>query len=184
VGGNGTAAGFMPQGRYTNTYQFSENANLMWGNHQIQAGGSWQRNRVNPHNFAGRYPTVTLGFSATAPAGVQLTSAMFPGGISAADLSSANAMAAMLGGIVSSVARTFQVENATSGYVPGFRRTSTTRSTTSPCNCRTIGGGSPTSRARGRQVGIAARCAKTTTSASCRPLTARSKTRCAARRRR
>ena len=120
VGGNGTAAGFMPQGRYTNTYQFSENANLMWGNHQIQAGGSWQRNRVNPYNYAGRYPTVTLGFSSTAPAGVQLTSAMFPGGISAADLSSANAMAAMLGGIVSSVARTFQVENATSGYVPGI----------------------------------------------------------------
>ena len=27
---------------------------LLMGNHQLQLGGSWQRNRVNPYNFAGR----------------------------------------------------------------------------------------------------------------------------------
>jgi len=116
----GATAAFQPQGRYTNTYQFSENANLMWGNHQFQAGGSWQRNRVNPYNYAGQYPTVTFGFSSTAPASVQLTSAMFPGGISATDLSNANALTSMLGGVVSSVSRTFQVKDANSGYVPGL----------------------------------------------------------------
>ncbi len=92
----------------------------MRGNHQLQMGGSWQRNRVNPYNFAGQYPTATFGFSSTAPTNVQLNSAQFPGGIAAADLASANAMAAFLGGAVSSVAQTFRVKDKTSGYVPGI----------------------------------------------------------------
>ena len=111
--------GFQSQGRYTDTYQLNDNASCVMGNHQLQMGGSWQRNRVNPYNFAGQYPTVTFGFSTAAPASVQLTSAQFPGGISAADLANANAMAALLGGIVSSVAQTFQVRDKTSGYVAG-----------------------------------------------------------------
>ncbi len=119
VGGWGSGTAFLAQGRYTDTYQLNENASLMLGSHQIQVGGSWQRNRVNPYNYAGMYPTVNLAFSSAAPAGVQLTSAQLPG-ISAADLASANAMAAMLGGVVSSVAQTFQVQSKTSGYVPGI----------------------------------------------------------------
>ena len=145
-GTGGATSAFMPQGRYTNTYQFSENANLMWGNHQFQAGGSWQRNRVNPYNYAAQYPTVNFAFSSAAPSNVQLTSGMFPGGISATDLNNANPMAAMLGGIVSSVTRTFQVESATSGYVPGIPNDRTTSSTTSRHTCRTTGAGSRTSR--------------------------------------
>jgi hypothetical protein len=113
-------AGFQPQGRFTDTYQLSDNASLMLGSHQLQMGGSWQRNRVNPYNFAGRFPVVTFGFSAGAPSGLALTSAQFPGGIAAADLANANSMAAWLGGIVSSVAQTFQVENQSSGFVAGI----------------------------------------------------------------
>jgi len=120
VGGNGTNAAFLPQGRYTDTYQLNNNASWMRGAHDLQLGGSWQRIRVNPYNFAGRYPTVSFGFSAAAPAGVQLTSAQFPGGIAAADLTNANNMAAWLGGIVTSVAQTFQVKDQTSGYVSGI----------------------------------------------------------------
>ena len=45
---------------------------------------------------------------------------MFPGGISAADLASANTMLSILTGTISSVARTFQVQDQTSGYVPGI----------------------------------------------------------------
>jgi hypothetical protein len=120
VGGFTTSAGFQPQGRDVNTFQFSDSATLVKGSHQVQMGGNWQRNRVNPYNFAGQYPVVTFGFSSTAPAAVQLTSAQFPGGISAADLTSANATAAFLGGVVSSVAQTFQVRDATSGFVAGI----------------------------------------------------------------
>ena len=42
---------FLPQGRYTNTYQFNDNASWMWGNHALQMGGSWQRIHVNPYNY-------------------------------------------------------------------------------------------------------------------------------------
>ena len=112
--------GFQPQGRYTDTYQLNDNASLMIGSHQLQMGGSWQRNRVNPYNFAGRFPVVTFGFSSAAPANVQLGSAQFPGGISAAELANANAMASWLGGIVSQVAQTFQVQDQNSGFVAGI----------------------------------------------------------------
>jgi hypothetical protein len=123
IGGNNVetgGVGFQPQGRYTDTYQVNDNASLMLGSHSLQFGGSWQRNKVNPYNFRGRFPQVSFGFSAAAPASVQLTSAQFPGGISAADLANANAMAAFLGGVVSSVTQTFQVQDKTSGYVPGI----------------------------------------------------------------
>jgi len=119
-GGNGTASGFQSQGRFTNTYQMNDNFSLIKGTHQIQGGGSWQRYRINPYNFAGQYPVVTFGFSTAAPTSVQLTSSQFPGGISAADLANANAAASMLGGVVSSVAQTYQVKDKTSGYVPGL----------------------------------------------------------------
>jgi hypothetical protein len=113
-------ASFQSQGRYTDTYQMNNNASYVRGNHQMQFGASWQRNRVNPYNFAGQYPTVTFGFSSAAPADVQLNSAQFPGGISAADLATANAMAAFLGGVVSQTAQTFRVRDTTSGFVPGI----------------------------------------------------------------
>ncbi len=112
---------FMPQGRYTNTYQFNDNASLMLGTHALQAGMSYQRIHVNPYNFEGTVPTINgWGFSSAAPAGVQLTGNMFPGGISAANLASANSMLALLSGTVSSVTRTFQVRDQSSGYVAGI----------------------------------------------------------------
>jgi hypothetical protein len=111
---------FFPQGRNTNTYQLTDNANYQWGDHALQMGGSWQLVKANPYNYEGAVPTITWGFSSAAPASAQLTSAMFPGGISAASLSDANTMLAMLTGTASAVARQFQVESQTSGFVPGI----------------------------------------------------------------
>ena len=111
---------FLPQGRYTDTYQFSDSGSFMSGSHEFQFGGSLQAIRINPYNYAGQYPTVSTGFSAgVAPPNLQLTTGMFPGGISAADLSTANAMLAFQSGIVSSVTQTFQVQDQTSGFVAG-----------------------------------------------------------------
>ena len=111
---------FLPQGRYTDTYQFSDSGSFMSGRHEFQFGGSLQAIRINPYNYAGQYPTVSTGFSAgVAPANLQLVGSMFPGGISAADLSTANAMLAFQSGIVSSVTQTFQVQDQTSGFVAG-----------------------------------------------------------------
>ena len=111
---------FFPQGRNTDTYQFSDNANWQWGDHSFQMGGSWQLVKVNPYNYEGSVPTIGWGFSSAAPGSAQLTSAMFPGGISAADLSSANTMLSLLTGTISTVARQFQVESQDSGFVPGI----------------------------------------------------------------
>ena len=65
-------------------------------------------------------PVATFGFSTAAPANVQLTSAQFPGGISAAELANANALASWLGGIVTSVARRSRSRTQTSGFVAGI----------------------------------------------------------------
>jgi hypothetical protein len=119
IGGNGTAIGFQPQGRFTNTYQIGDTVNLMKGAHQIQVGGSFQRNHVNPYNYAGAFPQVNFGYSAIAPGSLTLTSAQFPGGITAPELANANAMAAWLSGAVTSVQQTFQVQNQASGFVGG-----------------------------------------------------------------
>ncbi len=54
---------FFPQGRYTNTYQFNDNASWMKGNHAMQMGVSWQRIHVNPYNYEGTVPTIGWGFS-------------------------------------------------------------------------------------------------------------------------
>ena len=124
IGGSGTVevggVGFQAQGRYTDTYQLNDNASLMLGSHSLQMGGSWQRNKINPYNFRGQFPQVSFGFSPAAPAGIQLTSAQFPGGIAPTDLANANAMAAFLGGVVTSVSQTYQVKDKTSGFVPGI----------------------------------------------------------------
>ena len=62
-------ATFQPQGRDTRTYQFIDTATYVTGDHTLQFGGSYQRVKVNPYNYAGRFPTITFGFSAAAPAG-------------------------------------------------------------------------------------------------------------------
>lgn len=112
---------FMPQGRDTRTFQYIDNASYVTGNHAMQFGGSLQQIRVNPYNLAGVYPTLNFGFSASAPGAQQLVASNFPGGsISAADLAAANALRAVLGGVISNINQTFQVKDKTSGYVPGI----------------------------------------------------------------
>jgi hypothetical protein len=117
-------ATFQPQGRDTRTFQYGSTGSWLRGDHELQFGGNLQQIRVNPYNFAGRFPTVTFGFSAAAPAAVQLTAAQFPGGISAADLAAANQALQVMSGTVSSVAQTFQVRDRTSGFVAGIPNSS------------------------------------------------------------
>jgi Carboxypeptidase regulatory-like domain/TonB dependent receptor len=110
---------FQPQGRNTRTYQYSDTANLMLGNHALQFGGSIEQIRVNAYNFAARFPTVTFGLGSGAPAGLALTAAQLPG-IAGADLTAANNLLALLSGSISQLAQTFQVESQTSGFVGGI----------------------------------------------------------------
>ena len=168
-------ATFQPQGRDTRNYQFIDTATYVTGDHTLQFGGSYQRIKVNPYNYASRFPTITFGFSAAAPAAVQLSAAQFPGGISAADLATANAHLAYLAGIVSQVAQTFQVQRRkTSGFVAGIpdepqldlQQLATSTS-------RTTGARDPASPSGAASSGsTSARCARTTTCSCCRCRTA------------
>jgi hypothetical protein len=111
-------SGFEPQSRDARTFQYNDTGSWVHGRHELQFGGSLQQMHVDSIDYAGTLPSLAFGFSASAPASVQLTAAQLPG-ISAADLASANALLAMLSGTVSSVGQSFEVTNATSGYVPG-----------------------------------------------------------------
>jgi hypothetical protein len=110
-------ATFQPQGRDTRTFQYSDTGSWLRGNHELQFGGDLQQIRVNSYDFGGRFPSAAFGFSTAAPAGVQLTAAQLPGGISAADLASANALLSLLSGTITSVSQTFVVRDRTSGFV-------------------------------------------------------------------
>ena len=75
---------------------------------------------------------MTFGFSTAAPSSVQLTSAQFPAGSAPRISPTPTRWRRWLGGTVSSVAQTFQVQDKTLGLRRrAFRRTSSTRSTTS-----------------------------------------------------
>lgn len=102
------------QGRDTGNYSYQDNADLQIGNHAIRFGGQWQV--FTDFTFAkfSTLPTYTLGTSALTPA---LTTSQFPGGISNAQLGTANSLLALLGGIVTTSTQTFNVETRTSGYV-------------------------------------------------------------------
>jgi Carboxypeptidase regulatory-like domain/TonB dependent receptor len=108
-----------PQGRNSRTYHYSNLGSWLRGNHELQFGGHLQQMRINPYNYQGRFPEIVFGFSASAPASVQLSAAQFPGGISAADLAAANSWLSFLSGTIGSVGQTFQVKDRTSGFVAG-----------------------------------------------------------------
>jgi hypothetical protein len=105
----------MPQGRATNTYSISDNAALQHGRHYIQFGFHMQRIYVATFNDAGVVPTFNLFMGTGQPA---LQRSELPG-ITSADLATANALLATLGGYIDNAGQTFNVTNRTSGFVPG-----------------------------------------------------------------
>ena len=104
------------QGRDTNTYNIQDNANYQWGNHSLRFGGQSQFFRIV--NFASfdTLPRYTLGTNAFTPA---LTAGQFAGGISAGQVTTANSLLALLGGIAGRIDQTFNAISRDSGYVAG-----------------------------------------------------------------
>jgi hypothetical protein len=112
-------ASTQPQGRDSRVFQYNNIGSWVRNSHELQFGGHLQQIRINSYDFAGRFPGVAFGFSAAAPAQVQLTAAQFPGGIGALDLASANQWLAFLSGTVESVGQTFNVRDSASGFAVG-----------------------------------------------------------------
>ncbi len=107
-------ATFRSQGRFTNTYAFSDNAAWVKGKHNVSFGFQLQRDYTSPYNDAGITPTYTVGISTANSAG--LTNVQLPGAGSS-DLTAANNLLATLAGYLTSYTQTFNVKSQTSGYV-------------------------------------------------------------------
>jgi len=104
---------FLSQGRFTNTYNYSDRASWVHGNHTVAFGFTGQEVTIRAFNYASIEPTYTLGFG-TGNQG--LVASQLPG-ITSSDLSSANTLLATLAGYLTSDSILYNVTSRTSGYV-------------------------------------------------------------------
>jgi hypothetical protein len=113
---------FLFQGRDTKTWTIQDNADYLMGNHNFRFGIQTQFNTALRLNRGGVLLTNTLGVGTQTPqiTTAQFTNAaLFPGGIGTTDRANANALFALLGGIVNNQAQTFNVVTEDTGLVPG-----------------------------------------------------------------
>lgn len=113
---------FEPQGRYTDTYNFKNNTAGQVGRHSLRFGVDVQRIRVETFDQFGLLPTLALGLDVESQ--YALSTAFFPGGIDSDDLLRAESLLSSLAGVVAQASQTFNVRDASSGYLPNqeFRR--------------------------------------------------------------
>lgn len=113
---------FLFQGRKTKTWTFQDNAEYMYGNHSFRFGAQFNVFRTLRLNAGGVLPTYVLSVGINTPqiSASQFTNAaLFPGGVSTTDRTTANNLYALLGGIISAESQTFNVVDRESGFVPG-----------------------------------------------------------------
>ncbi|HEV2666877.1 MAG TPA: TonB-dependent receptor, partial [Blastocatellia bacterium] len=104
---------FLDQGRNTRYNNFQDNAELNFGSHALRFGGQLQFQEVDSTNEAGIVSNFQLGTNPNTPT---LGAGLFPGGISDAQRNTANALLALLGGIVHTGAQSFNVASRESGF--------------------------------------------------------------------
>ena len=104
---------FLSQGRYTNTYNWSDKAAWVHGSHSVQFGVTGQKVTIRNYNYASIDPSYALGFG-TGNQG--LVSSQLPGA-SSSDLSSANTLLATVAGYLNTDTQLFNVTSRNSGYV-------------------------------------------------------------------
>ena len=107
---------FQPQGRKSDTYTISDNANYNRGDHSFRFGATGNYFRVNSFASFDVVPRYSLQLNGTTG---QLAASQFAGGISTAQLATANALLGLLGGVAGRVDQTFNQVSSTSGFVPG-----------------------------------------------------------------
>jgi carboxypeptidase family protein/TonB-dependent receptor-like protein len=109
---------FLPQGRLVENYEVIDNANWVKGSHQVRFGGNYRRVYLEPFNAAGTLPLYTLGFNDTSNPN-PLSAGLFPGRISANDLTLAGNILAVLAAPIGQATQTFNATSRTSGFVQG-----------------------------------------------------------------
>jgi hypothetical protein len=107
---------FQNQGRTVKTYNLQDNLDVIVGKHSLRFGGQIQKFRPTSYGFAGTFPVLTLStVSGVTPAFTTTNFTNF-GGISTAQLGTANGLLALLGGIVSQGAQTFNLTDTNTGF--------------------------------------------------------------------
>ncbi len=113
---------FLDQGRTAKAYNLQDNASYTIGNHSIRFGAQFQAIRINAFNFAATTPSFAIGVGTNTPqiSTAQFTNtALFPGTVPTSQRAGANALLALLGGIVSGGSQTFNATAQNSGFIPG-----------------------------------------------------------------
>jgi hypothetical protein len=109
-------ATFQDQGRNADNYTIADNATFISGNHSFRFGGSATWFKVNSFAKFDTVPRYSLQLNAVTGS---LAATSFPGGISAAQVTTANNLLALLGGVAGRVDQTFNAVDRNSGFVPG-----------------------------------------------------------------
>lgn len=106
---------FLDQGRTAGNWAIMDNAEWNISTHALRFGGIGQFFFANPYNDAGIVRTYNIGTNPNTPT---LATAQFAslGGISPTQLNTANAMLALLGGIVGGANQSFNVTDRNSGF--------------------------------------------------------------------
>ena len=109
-----------PSSRKTHTWSWQDNASWSRGNHTLNFGMQVQRITVFAQDFRNSIPDLNLDYTQSTNSNL-LNSGDFSGqgGISSADLDTANKLLSTLGGFVGAETQTFNVTGRNSGYVPG-----------------------------------------------------------------
>jgi len=107
-------------GRSTKIFELTDNASWLRGNHFLRFGGNYRRVPIEPFSFAGVLPAYTIGFGSGNINPLSSTNrTQFPGGIATSDFTIASNLLAFLSGAVTTGTQTFNVVDASSGYVNG-----------------------------------------------------------------
>jgi hypothetical protein len=105
---------FQDQGRKADNYTITDNATYSTGNHSVRFGGTVTFFKVDSFGHFDTVPRYSLQLNGTTG---QLTSGLFPGNISAAQLGTANSLLGLLGGVAGRVDQTFNAIATDSGFV-------------------------------------------------------------------
>jgi hypothetical protein len=111
----------LSQGRKNRSLNFQDNVDWVVGKHSLRFGGQLQYFQVNSYNEVGTVPSYRLGTGPNTPAFIASNFANQGGSgslISTTQLTTANNLLALLGGIVNAGTQTFNAETATSGFGP------------------------------------------------------------------
>lgn len=107
---------FQNQGRTVKTYNLQDNVDVILGKHSVRFGGQIQLFRPTANNFAGTTPLLLVTTVSGITPTFNTTNFSNFGGISNAQVGTANGLLALLSGIVAQGQQTFNLTDPSSGF--------------------------------------------------------------------